>query len=197
VKGLLEREGELAAIDGLLEAGSGVLVVEGASGIGKTALLEAARCRAEGHGFVVLRARGSELEAGFAFGVVRQLFERCLLDAGRVEQEALVSGPAAAVGSLFRGDVVGAGGDDRSFAVLHGLFWLAVNLAAERPVLIVVDDVHWADGPSLRWLGYLAPRLEGLPIVLIVALRLGGAVSPGAPLSRRCVRRPRSCVRDF
>src|SRR5262249_12838667 len=53
---------------------------------------------------------------------------------------------------------------DRSFAVLHGLYWLACNLASSKPVLLVVDDAHWADEPSLRWLAYLATRLEGLSI---------------------------------
>ena len=66
---------------------------------------------------------------------------------------------------------------DTSFAVLHGLYWLAVNLADRRPLLIAVDDAHWADEPSLRWLAYLAPRLEGLALALLVALR------PGEPAS--------------
>ena len=79
---LLERERELAAVEALLQGGGGVLVVEGAAGIGKTALVGEACLRAEGCGHVVLRARGSELEAGFAFGVVRQLFERRLVGAG-------------------------------------------------------------------------------------------------------------------
>src|SRR5262245_48944349 len=70
VSALLEREGELAAVEALFERGGGVLVVEGATGTGKTALVEAACLRGVSHGHDVLRARGSELEAGFAFGVV-------------------------------------------------------------------------------------------------------------------------------
>jgi DNA-binding CsgD family transcriptional regulator len=193
VRGLLERERELAAIDALVGAGCGVLMVEGALGIGKTALIEAARSRAEDLGHVVLRARGSELEAGFAFGVVRQLFERRVLGAGPAEREGLLGGPAAAVRPLFLGDVQGGGADDRSFAVVHGLFWLAVNLAAEGPVLAAVDDAQWADEPSLRWLAYLAPRLEGLPIGLIVAVRPGRDVLRSASLSG--VRAAASVVR--
>lgn len=57
---LVEREGELAAVDELLERG-GVVLIEGGAGIGKTALLEAACRRATGVGREVLRARGSEL----------------------------------------------------------------------------------------------------------------------------------------
>ncbi|MDQ3978771.1 MAG: hypothetical protein M3314_04365, partial [Actinomycetota bacterium] len=74
---LLEREDELAALEAVLMEG-GVLIVEGGAGIGKTSLLAAAAERAAEFGHEVLRGRGSELEAGFAFGVVRQLFERRL-----------------------------------------------------------------------------------------------------------------------
>ena len=38
--------------------------------------------------------------------------------------------------------------------MLHGLYWLVVNLAAGRPVLLAVDDAHWADEASLRWLAW-------------------------------------------
>jgi DNA-binding CsgD family transcriptional regulator len=180
---LREREGELAAIELLLvRGGGGVLVVEGRAGIGKTALAGEAGRRAAELGHKVVRARGSELEAGFAFGVVRQLFERCLTDAGAGEREALLAGPAAAVRSLLSGPLAGEPAGGSSFAVLHGLYWLVANLAASRPVLIVVDDAHWADEPSLRWLAYMAPRLEGLAAGLLVALRPGDPASMAAPL---------------
>ena len=55
--------------------------------------------------------------------------------------------------------------------VVHGLYWLAFNLAAPQPSLLVVDDGHWADEASLRWLAYLASRLEGLDVSLVVAMR--------------------------
>jgi DNA-binding CsgD family transcriptional regulator/predicted negative regulator of RcsB-dependent stress response len=180
---LLERERELAAVEALLERGSGVLVIEGAAGIGKTALVEAACSRAAGRGDLVLRARGSELEAGFPFAVVRQLFERYLAGAGPAERGALLAGPAATVRSFLLGDVAAGQAADRSFSVLHGLYWLAANVAARRPLLLAVDDAHWADEPSLRWLAYAAPRLEGLEIALIVALRQSEPGSATAPLS--------------
>src|SRR5262249_24559726 len=158
-------EGELAAVEALLERG-GVLVVEGRAGIGKTSLLEAARRRADELGHESLHARGSELEADFAFGVVRQLFERPLADADAGEREGLLGGPAATVRPLLLGQPREASADDTSFAVLHGLYWLAAKLAASWPLLLAVDDAHWADEPSLRWLAYLAPRLEGLAVAL-------------------------------
>jgi DNA-binding CsgD family transcriptional regulator len=118
-----------------------------------------------------LGAQGSELEADFAFGVVRQLFERRLTAAGADERASLLVGPAAAVRPLLLGESVEASTRDTSFAVLHGLYWLAVNLSAARPLLLAIDDAHWADESSLRWLTYLARRLDGLNVVLLVALR--------------------------
>lgn len=90
---LREREHELAAVEMVLEHG-GVLVVEGGAGIGKTSLVEVACRRAAARNHEILRARGSELEADFAFGVVRQLFERRLAAAAAAEREALLAGPA-------------------------------------------------------------------------------------------------------
>src|SRR5690348_731022 len=139
---LHERERELAAVELLLARGGRVLVIEGRAGIGKTALAEEAGRRAEVLGHKVVRARGSELEAGFAFGVVRQLFER-LADAGAAEREALLAGPAAAVRPLLSGSLAEDPVGGSLFAVLHGLYWLVANLAASRPLLIVVDDAHW------------------------------------------------------
>jgi AAA ATPase domain len=171
VEKLVERERELAAIDALLERGGGVLVVEGGVGVGKTSLVDAACRRAQDAGRDTLSARGSEFEADFAFGVVRQLFERRLASLDGEDLEALLAGPAAAVRRALLGQAAEPRASDTSFAVLHGLYWLAANLAARGPVLLAVDDAHWADEPSLRWLAYLARRLEGLDLVLLTALR--------------------------
>jgi DNA-binding CsgD family transcriptional regulator len=178
---LFEREGELAALEGLLDGG-GVILVEGGAGIGKTALLDETCRRAGEVGWEVLRARGSELEAGFAFGVVRQLFERRLAALDVDEQGELLRGPAAAVRRLLLGELGDVPADDTSFAVLHGLYWLVANMASRASVLVAVDDAHWADRPSLRWLAYLAPRIEGLPVGLVAALRPSEPASAEAPL---------------
>ena len=181
--GLVEREGELAALEGLL-AGGGVVVVEGGAGIGKTALVEVGCRRAGELGWEVSRARGSELEAGFAFGVVRQLFELRVAGLDPGEREQVLAGPAGAAGRLFSGEAGVGLADDASFAVVHGLYWLAVNLAAAGRLLIAVDDAHWADGPSLRWLAYVAGRVQGLGVGLLVALRPGEPACDEPPLLR-------------
>src|ERR1700752_3010418 len=79
---LLERERQLHRLCALLDeaaagrAASGVIVLEGPAGIGKTALLGAVAREAAGRGYTVLRARGSEFERSFSFGIARQLFLR-------------------------------------------------------------------------------------------------------------------------
>ena len=167
---LVERERELAEIDAAIDAageGAGrVIVVEGPAGIGKSALLTAARERAEAGGLPMLLARGSELESGFPFGLAHQLFEPVLH-----EQEARTVAFADAAAAAAAAFDPSASFGDVSFSVLHGLYWMTLNVAAEKPLLIVVDDLQWSDRPSLRFLAYLAHRLEGSPIAILVGLR--------------------------
>ena len=139
----------------------GVVVVEGPAGIGKSRLLAEARRRADGS-VRVLSARGSQLEGEFAFGVVRQLFET------RYATPELLTGAAAPAAAVF-GQL--DGGEGASFAALHGLYWLVLNLAEQGPLLLAVDDLHWCDRPSLLFFAYLARRLEGQPILLLAGLR--------------------------
>ena len=174
---LVERDTERAALagllDGLLEGRSGLVVVEGPAGLGKTRLLREARRLAAGRSVRVLSARGSQLESSFAYGVVRQLFEQELTDPER--RAALLSRAAQGARSVFDADT-----DQQvdGFGVLHGLTWLTANLASEGPVALVVDDAQWCDGASLRFLGFLARRLASWPVALLVAIRTGGEPGP-------------------
>ena len=180
--GLYEREDELARVDALMTAAGasrgGVLLITGPAGIGKTVLLESARERAGQAGMRVLAGRGRELESGFSFGVVRQLFEPFLAGASAVEREALLAGAARrALIALedFRsqaGAVPLEAESEPPFAVMHGLYWLAVNASAAAPLLVAVDDLHWADQASLRFVLYLADRLAGLPVALALSWRV-------------------------
>ncbi len=165
---LLDRDREIAALDDLIAeaaVGNGRLVlIEGPAGIGKSGLLAGLRERA---GLRVLAARASELEREFAFGVVRQLFEADVA----ARPELALAGAAAPAAAVFEGAADGEGG--AQFAALHGLYWLTLNLAAERPLLLAVDDLHWCDRPSLRFLAYLARRLDGVPALAATTLRSG------------------------
>ena len=87
--------------------------------------------RAE-QGALALTARGSQMEKEYAFGAVRQLFEPLL--AKHESAEALFTGSARSAASVFDVGAADLGATDGSLAVLHGLYWLTVNLAAGRPV---------------------------------------------------------------
>jgi DNA-binding CsgD family transcriptional regulator len=176
---LLEREVQVAALRALADAatsgGGRFVVIEGTAGIGKTRLLAEARTIAGSAGMGVLGARGGELEGAFAYGIVRQLFEPLLATAAPELRGELLSGPAALVEPLL-GAAPPAGSSrevaaEGSFAVVHGLYWLAANLALHQPTLLAIDDLHWADSPSLGWLLYLTRRLEGVPLLVVVATR--------------------------
>ena len=173
---LLERDAELEGMDSLVARAAGgaggLMVVEGQAGVGKTVLLRSASALAEAAGLRVLRGRGAELDRAFAFGLVRQLLEREVIE----EPDLLTGGatPAAAVFGTGDGEPPA---EDGLYGSLQGLLWLITNLSAQRPLLLVADDLHWADAASLRWLVFLAERLEDLPVLLVAATR---PAEPGA-----------------
>lgn len=170
---LLERDRELAEIDAGIAAAianeGSFLVLEGRSGMGKSALLAEARRRARAAGLGMGSARGSELGGEFAFGVVRQLFESAMGSVSKEERSDLFDGAGSLAEPVL--DIRGEAGSGGQFAAMHGLYWLVVNVSARSPLLLTVDDAHWADAVSLRWLAYLLNRLEGLPILVAMATR--------------------------
>lgn len=170
---LLEREGELEELERVLsevEPGRGCAVaIEAAAGLGKTQLLREARQLGSAAGLNVLSGRATELEREFPFALVRQLFESQLASMPAEERAALLEGAKAAHGAL--GLDPGAEGSRDSFAVLHGLYWVTAALAEREPLLLAIDDAHWADAGSLDYLGFLLPRLEELPVVLVLTAR--------------------------
>src|SRR6266487_1875331 len=172
---LLERVAELGALENLVgsgDAGGVLMAIEGPPGIGKTALMAETKSRGNEAGMRVLSARGSELERSFSFGVVRQLFEPLLASLSEEERADALAGAAALAEPLFNPERFNPEtGADSSLATLHGLYWLSANLAARRPLLLTIDDLHWCDLPSLRWLAYLLPRMEGLALSVLVGLR--------------------------
>ena len=170
---LLERDRELGVLEdliqGALEGRPGLALVEGPAGIGKSRLLAATREAAEGAGFRVLAARGSDLERELPFGVVRQLFDPLLVDPA--DRARWLTGPAQPAARVFEPPDDGAAASDVSFGVLYGLFWVTANIAADGPLLLLIDDLHWCDQASLRFVAYLERRLEGLHVLVAAAAR--------------------------
>jgi ATP/maltotriose-dependent transcriptional regulator MalT len=180
---LLERERELAGLRHALSdarRGRGRLVlVEGPAGIGKTSLLRAAAADAVDAGFVGLSARGSELEHDFAYGCVRQLLEPAVVRASSAERERLFAGAAARSMPLLdpAGVSESAPSADASFAMLHGLYWLLNNLADETPLVLVADDLQWADAESVRFLNFVSARLDGVRVAVLASVRTGEKIA--------------------
>jgi DNA-binding CsgD family transcriptional regulator len=170
---LVERERELdsmtALLDGLAEGRSRAALIEGPAGIGKTRLLAEMRRAAAERGIPALGARGSELEREFPFGVVRQLIEPALM--ARPNRTELFEGAAEIASAVFAPPGTESLGGDASFAVLHGLYWLTLDLVGDKPLLLTIDDLHWCDRPSLRMLAYVVRRLEGMPLLIVATLR--------------------------
>jgi DNA-binding CsgD family transcriptional regulator/tetratricopeptide (TPR) repeat protein len=173
---LVERDAERARLVGALgEARQGrpsLVLVEGPPGAGKTSLLDEACAAARDTGVRVLQARGSEFEREYPFGIVRQLFEVLATRSSPDERAELFTGAAELARPVLEGSALAQPASMLDpLPPLHGLYWLTVNVAARGPLALVVDDLTWADESSLRWMHYLARRMEGLGLLVLVAAR--------------------------
>ncbi|MCP9488749.1 MAG: AAA family ATPase [Solirubrobacteraceae bacterium MAG38_C4-C5] len=170
-----ERVKELAALGALLDEAAaagrgGVAWVEGEPGIGKSRLVEATAQRAREQGFRVLVAVADELEARRSFGVVADCLgiTRHATDERRVAvARALRAEPEAEGNGLPE-----MGGAERELWLADQLVAVAEDACAGAPVLIALEDVQWADPPSLGFLGRLAREAPGLPLAVVATVRL-------------------------
>ncbi|GGY19430.1 hypothetical protein GCM10010326_10530 [Streptomyces xanthochromogenes] len=180
---LFERDEELLLFDSMLDdlcgrAGEGsapnggLLAIAGSAGLGKTTLVAEVRRKAAARGCTLLAARGSEQEEGVAFHVVRQLVQPVLAATSEEEHRKILGSwydiVAPAVG-LVAGKS-GVAPDPQG--VRDGLDWLVTRFAVQyAPVVLVVDDAHWADEETLAWLTSFALRAADLPLLIVVAYR--------------------------
>ncbi|PWI45844.1 LuxR family transcriptional regulator [Streptomyces sp. ICBB 8177] len=180
---LYGREHEQAVVDGLLadarRGASGVLVLRGEPGIGKTALLDHAADAATGHGMRLIRATGVEYEAELPFAALHLLLGA---DFGRLAA-ALPEPQRLALQAAF--GITAAGDTPRSSdRLLTGLavLTLLAELAEEQPLLCVVDDAQWLDHASAEALLLAARRLQAEPVALLFAAREGEGAFPAQGL---------------
>ncbi|QES51612.1 hypothetical protein DEJ50_30950 [Streptomyces venezuelae] len=178
---MLEREAELAVVDEALDQlagpraaeGGTLLAFSGPAGLGKTTLLAEIRRRAHARNCTVFSARGGEQEQSQPFHVARQLIQPPLARTSEHELRSALGSWYAIVGpalGLCAPEPGGAPPDPQGLR--DGLDWVLTHLAVQRaPMVLVLDDAHWADPESLGWLAGFAPRAEHLPLLLVVAYR--------------------------
>ncbi|MGW2824521.1 ATP-binding protein [Streptomyces sp. NPDC001443] len=186
---LWERDEEVAAIARAVEtlcvdrssAGS-LVVLRGEAGLGKTALLAETRRIAEARGCTVWSARGGETLRSVPFNVVRQLLQPALVSLLPEEaREYLgdwydVAGPALGITEPGERHADPQG-------VCDGLVAAVRRLAGrDWPLVLLIDDAHWADQETLRWLGAFTEHLDDLSVLVVVARRPGGVGGESARL---------------
>ncbi|WP_406490340.1 helix-turn-helix transcriptional regulator [Streptomyces phaeochromogenes] len=171
------RDAELARLFHAVDSASAnpVVMLVGDMGTGKSALLDRAVRRAEAGGARVLRAEGSESEASLAFSALHQL-----LRPAPAAVDVLPERQRAAIQDAFGVAPSTPGHSSAPDLMLIGVAVLSLlsALGGQRPVLVVLDDAQWFDRASLDALSFVARRLEGEPVTMLIAVR-GGDHLPG------------------
>ncbi|MFC7110450.1 AAA family ATPase [Nonomuraea rubra] len=170
---LIGREPEQGTIRQLLDATGaghgGALLVHGAAGVGKSALMRAAQDEARDRGFTVLSAMGVETELWFPFAALHQFIQPL-----RRELDDLADTHRDAVRAAFSGEQDAPGTYQVALAILE----LLADAADRRPLLVVADDLQWMDLPSREVLAFVARRVGDQPILVLLAARTGPGGAP-------------------
>ena len=194
---LVGRAEELGTLDHLLASldGGGSLALEvlGEPGIGKTRLLDELRDRAEAHGHLVLSGSASELERDVPFGVFVDALDEYLQGLEPDRLEALDDDVRNGLGNVFPSLSGLARNEEALFRHERHRSHRAVRellerLTATRPIVLVLDDVHWADPASVELLGSLLRRPPDAAVLLVIAARPRHAperLSPALEPARR------------
>jgi DNA-binding CsgD family transcriptional regulator len=165
---LIEREQECAVLDALVDGlreGGGAVVVRGEAGIGKSALLQRARRRAEGHGARPLVTVGVESQAELAFAGLHQLLRPVIGVAAHL-QESQRQALEAALG-------LGFDPSRDPYLVAVAAFQLICEVADSAPIVLIVDDAQWLDRSTLNVIAFIGRRLDVEHVALVAAVRSG------------------------
>ena len=179
---LVGRRQELASVEAALEAlrtpGARWLALTGEAGIGKTRLLAELRDRARARDFLVLAGGGSELERELPFGIWVAALDDHVAMLGPDRVEALVGDRAVELARVLpsaagSADVPLGGLQDERFRAHRAVRSLLAGLAARTPVVLILDDIHWADAASLELIVHLLRRPAPARILTALAFREG------------------------
>lgn len=181
---LLERHRELDAlkaaladlrdtVDGVPRTPrGGLLAFTGSGGLGKTTLVARARAGADALGFTVLSGKGGMTEHELAFRVVRQLMQPGLAAMDEATRRELLGSWYDIVATALGLEAAGTAPVPDPTGVRDGLDWVMTRLTMKKgPVVLLLDDLQWADAESLSWLASFAPRTADLPLLIVAAYR--------------------------
>jgi DNA-binding CsgD family transcriptional regulator len=180
---LIGRDSELLAFDAMLDAlaegSSSVAIISGEPGIGKTALIGNVASRSTALGYVTLNGRASELERHVPFAVFADAIEAAVASMSAKQRELLKGEELALAGTVFptlldaQKEALRHAQPNDDALVLRALHALLKALAHERPVVLALDDLHWADPASIDLVCRLLYRGLADRSLLVVSSRPG------------------------
>ncbi len=193
---MLGRDAEFTALSAILAEAAGgrarVAFVEGEAGIGKSRLLAEVVARAKGGGFTVLDGCAHEFERDRPFGPIIEALglSRDSAEPGRATVSRLLIGSRAGAEAPTYAQF-----PELRFRLLEVVLDLVESLATSGPVLLAIEDLHWADPSTLLVIDHLARRLGDLPVAVLATLR----PSPGSPGLEHLIEdlAPRQALRLF
>jgi DNA-binding NarL/FixJ family response regulator/Arc/MetJ family transcription regulator len=167
----------VAALDDLRTPGTRWVAISGEPGTGKTRLLGELSARAQAREHTVLLGRGAELERALPFGIWVDALDDHAAGLGRDRLETLIGDCLGelerVLPSVSAGPVPPGGLQDERFRAYRAVRALLARLALRRPVVVVLDDVHWADDASLELLTYLLRRPPQARVMFALGFRVG------------------------
>lgn len=175
-----ERNELQAALDRLLEGEGGLLLVAGEPGIGKTALLEELARLADAAGAAVYWGRCHETQGAPVFWPWMQVLREITAEVDDDALQALTSGRAAPVAMIVEeiarrtdtGTAVPAGDvESARFQLYDAIATFLLQTARRRPLVVLLDDLHWGDAPSLQTLAFLTALLPSAPVLVAATYR--------------------------
>ncbi|MDP9228537.1 MAG: AAA family ATPase, partial [Actinomycetota bacterium] len=182
---LVGRDRELELFRSSLEAAAGgssqLIVLTGEAGIGKSSLLSQLMGAADGLGYLALAGRAAEFEWELPFGVVVDALDEYLQSLDASSLTRLDDGDPGALGAVFPSlRELGSESDhptsaSERFRLHRAVRELIERLAVRQPLVLALDDLHWADRASLELVEHLLRRPPDAPVVLAIAYRSGQA----------------------